>query len=232
MTRREGDNICKCRFRQQQNQRWGAEGGMTLCCVKLMPAGLWRCGGGGGGWISKFITDLGNCRRKKREFSRWATHSNMTFNCRCWMPQTASPRLQLFLAALLWSQMHPLWTFNFYLFLFFCWRHAPVSLMILRLRGGGDVNRCFGADASTSQTSISTGAFFRDTRAEESDQYAAPQSTHQSPCGLLLMWAHVLSAAPPNVADLLYRGSGPWALACFTWAAARSRLSLQFGPSS
>lgn len=106
MTRRQGDNICKCGFRQRRTQ---GGGGVTLCCVKRVPAG---CGGVVavvGGWISKFITDLGNCQeKKKREFTRWATLSNMTFNCWCRMPQAASPRLQLFLAALLWSQMHPL----------------------------------------------------------------------------------------------------------------------------
>lgn len=41
-------------------------GGVTLCCVKRVPAG---CGGVVavvGGWISKFITDLGNCQEKKK----------------------------------------------------------------------------------------------------------------------------------------------------------------------
>lgn len=39
-------------------------GGVTLCCVKRVPAGLWRRGGVGG--ISKFITDLGNCQEKNK----------------------------------------------------------------------------------------------------------------------------------------------------------------------
>lgn len=189
MTRRKGDNICKCGFRQRQTQRWGEGGGGEPVLCEAGARWVWRCGGGGGGWISKFITDLGNCRRKKGSFL-----GGLRFLIWPLIVGAGCLRLRAHACSCSWPLFCGAEGIRFELlisnfcsfFIFFCWneRHAPASLMTLRLMLGGCVSRCFGADVSTSQLSISTGAFFRDIRAEESDQYAAPQSIHQSPCGL------------------------------------------------